>query len=383
MSESLRASIIINNYNYGRFVGEAIESALRQTYRNTEVIVVDDGSTDNSQDVIRSFGERVIPIFKANGGQGSAFNAGFRAMAGDLACFLDADDLLLPTAMERSVIALQDLANVKVEWTLDVIDESGHRKGHAIPEQPFPSQDLYEHTIQNGPFYDWLITPPSSGNCYRRRFLEQVLPMPERPYRHGADVFLMMLAPIYGRLHRLIGSHGCYRQHGQNNYYGGTITEARLRDFRQRFEDCCVELERHLLAQGVEANTEQWRARNYNYLWPHRLLQARNDLANILPTEAHYVLINNGEWDGAALLECRNSIPFPQKHGEYWGPPVDEESAITELEGLQSAGVEYVVLWWTANWWLEVYPDIKNWLERESRCVLENERLMVFHLESV
>ena len=58
------ASIIINNYNYGRFLSEAINSALKQDYHPTEVIVVDDGSTDNSQQIIASYGERIIPIFK-------------------------------------------------------------------------------------------------------------------------------------------------------------------------------------------------------------------------------------------------------------------------------------------------------------------------------
>ena len=76
-------SIVINNYNYGRFVGSAIESALEQSYSNTEVIVVDDGSTDTSREVIASFGDRIGAVLKANGGQASAYNAGFAASKGD------------------------------------------------------------------------------------------------------------------------------------------------------------------------------------------------------------------------------------------------------------------------------------------------------------
>ena len=67
-------SIIIANFNYGRFLSQAIESALDQSYDNVEVIVVDDGSTDCSRDVINSFGCRIISEFKENGGQVSAFN---------------------------------------------------------------------------------------------------------------------------------------------------------------------------------------------------------------------------------------------------------------------------------------------------------------------
>ncbi len=91
MNEELLASIIVNNYNYGRFLAEAIESALSQTYANTEVIVVDDGSTDNSRDIIASYKDQIIPVLKENGGQASAFNAGFQASSGEVIFFLDAD----------------------------------------------------------------------------------------------------------------------------------------------------------------------------------------------------------------------------------------------------------------------------------------------------
>ncbi|NEQ67311.1 MAG: glycosyltransferase, partial [Symploca sp. SIO2D2] len=64
MSNNPLVSILINNYNYGRFLSEAIDSALKQSYSNIEVIVVDDGSTDNSQEIIKSYGEKIVPILK-------------------------------------------------------------------------------------------------------------------------------------------------------------------------------------------------------------------------------------------------------------------------------------------------------------------------------
>ena len=63
------ASILINNYNYGRFLGKAIDSALSQTYENLEVIVVDDGSTDGSLEIIASYGDRISSVLKKNGGR--------------------------------------------------------------------------------------------------------------------------------------------------------------------------------------------------------------------------------------------------------------------------------------------------------------------------
>jgi glycosyltransferase involved in cell wall biosynthesis len=91
-------SVIVGNYNYAAYVGEAIESVLAQTHPRVEVIVVDDGSTDGSRAVIERYGDRVRALFKPNAGQGSVYNAGFRMAQGELVLFLDSDDVLLPTA---------------------------------------------------------------------------------------------------------------------------------------------------------------------------------------------------------------------------------------------------------------------------------------------
>src|SRR5262245_56536748 len=115
-----RATIIINNYNYGRFLADAIDSALSQTYANTEVIVVDDGSTDNSREVAQRFCDRAVVMFKENCGQASAYNAGFAASQSDFVCFLDADDSLEPTTIADSVEAFRDPELVKVEWQLKI-----------------------------------------------------------------------------------------------------------------------------------------------------------------------------------------------------------------------------------------------------------------------
>jgi|SRR5262249_8595399 len=98
------ASILINNYNYGRFLDEAINSALSQNYPRKEIIVVDDGSTDNSREIISRYGDRIIPIFKENGGQASAVNAGVARCHGDILCFLDStifSGLIHPDKLER------------------------------------------------------------------------------------------------------------------------------------------------------------------------------------------------------------------------------------------------------------------------------------------
>ena len=98
-----KVSVIIPNYNYARFIGEAIESVLAQTYQPLEIIVVDDGSTDDSIKVIESFGDKVKLIRQENGGVGKARNTGARNSNGDFLAFLDADDIWLPEKIEKQI----------------------------------------------------------------------------------------------------------------------------------------------------------------------------------------------------------------------------------------------------------------------------------------
>jgi glycosyltransferase involved in cell wall biosynthesis len=380
MSEMPRASIIINNFNYGRFLPEAIESALAQSYRNTEVIVVDDGSTDDSREIIDQYKDRVSPILQKNGGQGAAYNAGFAASRGEFVCFLDADDTLHLNAITEAAQAFEDVRIVKAEWQLDVIDTSDHKNGSVVPEKPLPSIDLREHTIANGPFYDWWITSPGSGTCYRRSMLERVLPMSAEENRHGADVYLTALAPIFGNVERLNGAFGCYRQHEKNNYFGRELTNDRLNDYLRRYDNYSAAVQKHLAAQGVKVNTDDWKQRNFNYLWPSRLLKAKEEIERVIPAGAGYALIDNNELAADDFVPGRCAVPFVERNGIYWGPPSDEKTALAELEQLTSKGIGYVVLWWTAFWWLTEYLLLNQFLHERATRLIENDALKIFQL---
>src|SRR3954464_15397715 len=92
-NSELLVSAIIPTYNREHVVGRAVESALRQTYARTEVIVVDDGSTDRTLEALRVYGDRITVITQKNGGPAAARNSGIRASNGQLIAFLDSDDL--------------------------------------------------------------------------------------------------------------------------------------------------------------------------------------------------------------------------------------------------------------------------------------------------
>lgn len=211
-------TVIIDNYNYGQYLAEAIESALQQSYDRTEVIVVDDGSTDNSRDVIASYGERIIPVLKENGGQASAFNSGLEHSHGDIVIFLDADDVLLPETVAWAIQAFRAQPDAtKVQYRMEIIDGQGCRTGKLKPPDHLPlrSGDLRKEVLA---FPDDMTRMATSGNAFSARILSQIAPVPSRADGHGADWYLSLVTPLFGPMVSLQGVGAYYRVHSSNFY---------------------------------------------------------------------------------------------------------------------------------------------------------------------
>ena len=208
-------SIVIDNFNYARFLRESIDSALSQTYPNIEVIVADDASTDESPDIIRSFGSRIVPVLRErNGGHAAAFNSGFAASRGEIVFFLDSDDFLHPGAVERVLSAWKPGIS-KVQFRLDLVDGVGRKIDvYPAPEVRFDSGDVVPRMLATGR-YETVVT---SGNAFPRATLEAILPIPEAEFRMCAEAYLVMLAPFSGPVVSIDETLGAYRQHGGNSW---------------------------------------------------------------------------------------------------------------------------------------------------------------------
>lgn len=107
MSEEVKVSVVIPSYNSARYVVVAVESVLAQTYLDFEILVVDDGSTDNTKEVLSEYGDAVQYFYKPNGGVSSARNYGIEKARGKYVALLDADDLWLPEKLAKQVAVLE------------------------------------------------------------------------------------------------------------------------------------------------------------------------------------------------------------------------------------------------------------------------------------
>jgi glycosyltransferase involved in cell wall biosynthesis len=212
-------SIIINNFNYGRYVSQAIESVLAQTYKNIELIIVDDGSTDESIDIICKYTNHAQVIFKENGGQASALNIGIAKAMGSYILLLDSDDYLFPEAIEVCV-KLFPQGYSRVFYRFEFVD--GNDK--IIP----PKKSIDSFRIFDGDVLKELtkrgIFPaqPTSGNLFDAKKIKAVIPIPEKKYKICADLYLFVKTSLYGPVCSIDRKLAAYRIHGENNFIAGS-----------------------------------------------------------------------------------------------------------------------------------------------------------------
>lgn len=214
----MKVSIIIANYNYAKYLPEAIDSVLAQTYQNIEIVVVDDGSTDNSREVITQLQQRspdkIKALFQSNQGQAGAYNTGFNATTGDIIAFLDADDFWKPHKLQRVVEAFSTEDVVGVLHHLEVTDAEGNiltttgGKG-----QKKLDDNVAEVVLETG--NAWCF-PPTSGLSFRRSALKKVFPVDATQWRLHMDGCLIYSTAFLGKIKTLDEDLGSYRNHGEN-----------------------------------------------------------------------------------------------------------------------------------------------------------------------
>lgn len=218
-ASDLVVDIVINNHNYGAFLTEAIESACGQTHERVNVLAVDDGSTDDSRQILAGYGDRIDLILQENGGQAAAINAGMERCEGDVVIFLDADDVLRPEAAASVATAFAaDEGAGKVQFRMETIDAEGRPTGELKPAAhlSLPNGDVRAAELAYPYDLVWMAT---SANAFRTETLRRILPIPVEEYPvTGADWYLVHLSALLGRVVSLDTVGAGYRVHGDNSY---------------------------------------------------------------------------------------------------------------------------------------------------------------------
>lgn len=244
-------SVIIVNYNYGRYLSQAIQSVLAQSYTNIECIIVDNASTDDSLGVLKEFAEGhpelKLILRRQNGGQSIASVEGFEASTGEYVIFLDADDYLLPACIETHIFVHLSLRIAVGLSSGDMFQASGSHlvlgtipalsnfirsdKG-LIPHLLRPindgGSDIWAskaaldqlgqkvHYVAPNVLDTW-VWPPTSANCYRRNALELFLSNPRlKELRSCTDSYLLRGVSVLTGSVLIDRPVAVYRLHGSN-----------------------------------------------------------------------------------------------------------------------------------------------------------------------
>ncbi len=287
----MRLSILITNRDYGRYLAQAIQSCLDQLRDGDEVVVVDDGSTDDSLDVCRAFGCRIQLIAKVNGGQASAWNAGFAVAQGDALCLLDADDVFLPGKLD----AVRQSFEQGAQWCFHPLMPVGPSL-EALPRTGgaarIPSPGALAAALARGrmPY----LPTATSGMSFHRTLADRLLPMPEEAGITLSDNYLKFRAVAAAPGVFLDRCWSQQRLHLSNRYTGHVDRRSRAAVIGvatawhlQRSEPALSHFARRLF---IDAASELV-ARQGSRAWTHHPLALRFARAHLHPSDRFEVAV--------------------------------------------------------------------------------------------
>jgi glycosyltransferase involved in cell wall biosynthesis len=393
-----KVTIAVPTCNRAQFLGACLRSALAQTYPNFDILVVDNASTDNTETVVKSFGDSRVRYFRneTNIGLFRNWNRTIELNHNPYLTILQDDDELLPEFVEASIKALDGNPSAAFSCArAGGIDLKG--KPVPLPGE-FPAGGIitgieYLYRIVDG--CNWVIH--ASTVMMRSSVLDEVGPFDAPHSNHSIDINLyykmmarfnvIFIPELLGRV-RLHGD-----QHTRQTFYSARGTGP-LATIAERTDAIA-----HLLKsnRAEDASFRQWLADRLLYIsmhrseltsglvpelnlsWDERLEIVKNEITALIADGETFILVDDNQWGGEIVTD-RNIIPFIEHDGHYWGAPQDDFMAIQELERLRGEGVSFIVFGWPAFWWLDYYSGLRKHLLSSYRLMFRNSRLVVYDI---
>jgi hypothetical protein len=229
-------SVLIPSYNHEKYLPEALDSLIAQTYGNWEAVICDDGSADGSRSLIERYAARdarIRYVFQPNGGQSSALNTAYDQSRGQVISLLDSDDVCLPTKLEKSVAIFRDspCAGFAIH-PVTPVSARGKVIGAQIPAVQAQGWVVHE-ALANGGEVNGL--PPTSGLTFRREVADLLFPIPVR-LCCCSDGYLRRTALMITAVAAVAEPLALWRLHGMN---AGGATRPTPDNLRKNLADYC------------------------------------------------------------------------------------------------------------------------------------------------
>jgi len=397
-----KVTVALTTYNRSPLLKLSLESVLAQDYPDFRVTVLDNASTDDTEAVVRSLAvgdDRITYIRNQTniGGLGN-WNLAIKLNTSPYLTILSDDDLMLPGLISESVRALDEhpqagfsfamVRSIDADGNPQDLQHTGILSGGLVK-----GLDFLEQTIS------WQGCPVYTSSLFFRASALAVVGLFDSPHsKHTFDLttiyrlaarFDIVFIPqelAYVRLHpgQITATDWRFDRNGPIGVVA-EMTDAvayLLQSDRSRDDNYRQWLaERFLALHARQSEYTQMALPHMQHTWEERLQLATQEIAQIVPPEEAYILVDDGQWQGEAIASAP-AIPFLEKDGQYWGAPPDDATAIQELEQWHSKGVPFIVFGWSAFWWFDYYSGLDLHLRSHYHCVLKNSRLVVFDLQS-
>jgi glycosyltransferase involved in cell wall biosynthesis len=269
LSSDPLVSVIVANYNYGRYLPEAVESVLRQTYPRFELIICDDGSVDESRAVLQKLAQsdpRITALYKENGGQASAWNLAYEHAGGEIISLFDPDDLFLPEKLAKVVEVFRAAPDTGLVYhQFQPVTADIRPVGMPFPRD-MESGWLADAALCRGGWGPGTITSVLS---FRRELAELVFPVPEEFRRGFGDAYIQAVSQFLVKIKGIPDALTYYRIHGAND--SGTMqpSPAGLEVMAAARHNTFIHIRSYLAAACSEGIAEQLRLEDISSYWEY------------------------------------------------------------------------------------------------------------------
>lgn len=422
-----KLSIGLPVYNGADYLEDSLDSILAQTFQHFELLISDNASTDRTEEICMAYAGRDSRIRycrrKENLGASTNFNYVFALSSGKYFKWIAHDDLHEEDFLSRCVQILDQDPSIILAYSRAITVDAQKR---LVTREWGAGEEL--GSVKPHIRFRKGLEPPHDPiplpifGVVRADILRKTHLMAGYP---DSDRALVAELTLHGRFYEIPDPLFLQREHkdragprlSRDPYWAVTFWDVRKQG-KINFPHWAL-FSRHLSAvNNAPLSSHErfscykellcWFKRNWELLildliivaesipvcgrtfaqaykkfweinWAKQLQRSEKEIASLVPAKAKIILVD-GDSFGIKFFAGRDTLPFLERDGQYYGPPPDDGTAICELERLREAGARFMIFGWPAFWWLDFYKGLHDYLNLKFKCILKNSRLITFDL---